>query len=90
MVGTANFTPVASFGLAWRGRVRAGGAVLVVSMGAALVFGVYNHYLVPNPDNIAAVPAGRWKLSFVVTAAGVALTDGIGVVAGLWLWARGN
>ena len=59
-------------------------------MGAALVFGVYHHYLVPNPDNIAAVPAGRWKLSFVVTAAGAALTDGIGVVAGLWLWARGN
>lgn len=90
VVGIANLAPVAGFALAWRGRLRAGGALLAVSMGAALVFGVYHHYLVANPDNVAAVPAGQWKFSFVVTAAGVALTDSIGVVAGLWLWFRSN
>jgi hypothetical protein len=86
VVGIANLAPIVGFGLAWQGRVRTGGAVLAVSMGAALVFGVYHHYLVANPNNIVAVPAGQWKLSFMVTAAGVALTDTIGVLAGVGLW----
>lgn len=79
--------PVAALVLLWRGRERAGAGLLATSMAAALLFGVYFHYAVPNPDNVAAV-AGPWSLPFEGTAALVAVTELAGTVVGAWLWRR--
>lgn len=79
--------PVLALALLWRGRERVGAGLLAASMAAALVFGVYFHYAVPNPDNVAAV-TGPWSLPFEGTAALVAVTEFLGTVVGAWLWRR--
>lgn len=79
--------PVVALALLWRGRDRAGAGLLSVSMAAALVFGVYFHYLVPNPDNVASA-TGAWSLHFEGTAALVVIAELAGTVAGAWLWWR--
>ncbi|WP_458206890.1 hypothetical protein [Haladaptatus sp. NG-SE-30] len=77
--------PVVGFVLLWRGRERLGSAVFTLSMAASLVFGVYFHFLVSNPDNIHAV-VGPWELPFFLTAVLVAVAGVGGVVVGVWLW----
>ena len=77
--------PVVALALLWRGRERAGATFLAASMGAALLFGVYYHYLVPNADNVASV-TGAWALQFGGTAALVAVTEFAGTAVGAWLW----
>jgi hypothetical protein len=57
-------------------------------MAAALLFGLTFHYLVPNPDNVASIPAGPWHLHFTWTAAAIALTEFGGAALGAWLWVR--
>lgn len=76
--------PVAALALLWRGRERAGTGLLAASMAAALLFGVYYHYLVPNADNVASV-TGAWALQFEGTAALVAVTEAAGTAVGAWL-----
>lgn len=79
--------PVVALALIWRGQERAGAGLLTVSMAAAFAFGVYHHYLVPNPDNVAAV-TGAWSFPFAATAALVAFTEFAGAAVGTWLWRR--
>ena len=79
--------PILALALLWRGRERAGAGLLSASMAAAFLFGVYFHYLVPNPDNVASV-AGVWSLHFEGTAALVAITEIAGTAVGAWLWRR--
>lgn len=71
-----------------RGHERVGATLLTLSMAAALLFGLTFHYLLPNPDNVAAVPAGFWGTQFSWTAAAIAGTELAGAVAGAWLWFR--
>lgn len=78
--------PVAGFALAWYGRVTVGAALYAATMLGAFVFGVYHHFLVANPDNVAAVPAGLWHGPFVWTAVLVTISEAAGVVVGVWLW----
>jgi hypothetical protein len=80
--------PFAALALLYRGRERVGAALLAVSMAAAFLFGTYFHYLVPNPDNVASIPAGPWHLHFTWTAAAIALTEFGGAALGAWLWVR--
>ena len=79
--------PIVALVLLWRDRERAGAGLLATSMAAALLFGVYFHYLVPNPDHVTAV-VGAWSLHFEGTAALVAVTELAGTVVGAWLWRR--
>lgn len=72
--------------LLYRGPERVGVALLTLSMVAAFLFGLYFHYLVPNPDNVASIPAGPWHLHFTWTAAAIALTEFGGAALGGWLW----
>jgi hypothetical protein len=80
--------PFAGLALLYRGRERAGAALLAASMAAALLFGLTFHYLVPNPDNVASIPAGPWHPHFTWTAAAIALTEFGGAALGAWLWVR--
>lgn len=84
----ATLAPLAALVLLYRGRERAGVALLTTSMAAALLFGLTVHYLVPNLDNVASIPAGPWHLHFAWTAAAIALTELGGAAIGAWLWVR--
>ncbi|WP_423743324.1 hypothetical protein V5735_09625 (plasmid) [Haladaptatus sp. SPP-AMP-3] len=77
--------PVVGFVLLWRGAERIGSAVFATSMVASLVFGVYYHFIVSNPDNVHAVN-GPWQSAFVTSAALVAIADAAGVAIGAWSW----
>ena len=79
--------PVVALGLLWRGRFRAGATLLAASMAASLAFGLFFHFVVPNPDHVDAVPTGPWRGPFRATAVLVALSDAVGVAVGVWLLA---
>ncbi|WP_227352717.1 hypothetical protein [Haladaptatus salinisoli] len=82
-VAAVTLAPIVGFVLLLRGSERLGSAVFVVSMAASLAFGVYFHFLVPNPDSVRAV-SGPWSGPFFLTAALVAAAGAAGVVAGAW------
>ena len=73
-------------------RLRVAGAALVcLSMGAALVFGLAYHFVVDSPDNIAVIPGGPWQDAFIHSAVGVMLSEVLGTLAGgvvWWRWTR--
>jgi len=83
----ASTAPVVALGLLWTGRELIGLPLLVVSMVGGFVFGVYFHFLVPNPDNVGHVH-GPWALEFEVTAVLIAVTSFAGAIFGIWLWLR--
>jgi hypothetical protein len=73
--------PIAGLLVALRAR-RAGGAVVAVSMAAALVFGLVNHFIVISPDHVSQV-VPEWRTLFSTTAVLLVLTEAAGIVAGL-------
>jgi hypothetical protein len=67
------------------------GIILTLSMAGALVFGLYNHFVLVGPDHVFHVPGIRgslWVRAFQATAALLALSEGAGVGAGLLLLRR--
>ena len=62
-----------------------GALLLCLCMLGSLLFGVWNHFLLPGPDNIASLPAGIWQLPFRITAFSLALIEAAGTIAGVWL-----
>ena len=80
--------PFVALALLYRGHELVGAALLTLSMAGAFLFGLYFHYLVPNPDNVASIPAGPLHLHFTWTAAAIAVTEFGGAALGAWLWVR--
>ena len=74
--------PIVAGILLWREVRRTGGALLLSAMFGALVFGVWNHFVVASPDNISAVPPGAWGTLFQITTVLLALTEAWGCWAG--------
>lgn len=64
----------------------AGVPLFTGSLLGALVVGLILHFLVENPDHVAAVPVGPWQAAFRISAAGVAVTPTIGLLTGAWYW----
>jgi hypothetical protein len=54
-----------------------------LSLTAALLFGVVNHFVLDSPDHVAHIVA-QWKVLFGTTAVLLALTEALG--AGLAFW----
>jgi hypothetical protein len=81
---------IAAF-LIWKRRLRAGGALLAISMAGALVFGVYFHFILPGPDHVTHI---RLPLSFDmrdifdVTAVLLALFEALGLLAGVRIFSK--
>ena len=70
---------------------RAGALLLVLSMLGALIFGLWNHFLVPGADQVAEVPPGAWHLPFLVTSILLAVLELAGSGIGGWcLYALGR
>jgi len=69
--------PIAAGALVWTRFVTFGLWLLVLSMTGALLFGVYHHYILVSPDNIAHLPDGTHEAHarFIDSAAGLALLE---------------
>ena len=71
--------------LIWKGNLRAGGALLALSMAGALVFGVYYHFILPGPDHVTHMnlPISLdMRDIFDVSAVLLALFECFGILAG--------
>jgi len=75
--------PLAAMVLLWTSRQRLGWLLLTVSMGAALLFGAFKHFLEMSPDQVGRQPAGTWAGLFAVTAYLLVLTEAAGTYVGL-------
>ena len=69
--------PIAAGVLVWTRFVTIGLWLLLLSMAAALLFGVYHHYILVSPDNIAHLPDGTHEAhaGFIGSAASLALLE---------------
>jgi hypothetical protein len=74
--------PAAGF-LLWRGRLRPGAWLLLVSMGGSLLFGMTFHFLLLGPDHVSSVNMQGWGVTFQVTAFLLAVTEAVGFMAAL-------
>jgi hypothetical protein len=84
--------PVVSGVLVWTRFVTPGLWMLLLSMLGALLFGVYHHYILISPDNIAHLPDGSHEAHerFASSAATLAVLELAGAVYGAFcLGARG-
>jgi hypothetical protein len=83
--------PVACGIFVWTRFETAALSVLTLSMLGALVFGVYHHYILVSPDNIAHLPDGppAAHARFIDSAAILALLElATAMYAAYWLGAR--
>jgi hypothetical protein len=69
--------PIAGAALIWTRHFALGAGLVAVSMVGALVFGVYHHYILISPDNIAHLPVGPAdaQTQFIDSAAFIAITE---------------
>jgi hypothetical protein len=77
--------------LIWRGRLRTGGTLLALSMGGALVFGVYFHFILPGPDHVTHINLPMsfdMRDIFDVTAVLLALSECLGLLAGVRIFSK--
>jgi hypothetical protein len=77
--------------LIWKRSMRAGGALLAVSMAGALVFGVYYHFILPGPDHVTHInlPISLdMRDIFDVSAVLLALFECLGVLAGARIFSK--
>lgn len=78
--------PIAGGILLWRGSDRSGIATVTLAIGLSLALATTLHFVLESPDHVAAVPAGPWRLPFLLTAAGITVVDALGVLGGVWAW----
>jgi len=57
---------------------RLGSWVIMVTMGASLVFGAVNHFVLASPDHVAHVSA-EWRPLFATTAVLLAVAEAVAV-----------
>ena len=85
------FAPLYAAYLIWKGNLRAGGALLGVSMVGALVFGAYYHFILPGPDHVThiylPISPGMRNI-FDVSAVLMALFECLGVLAGARIFSK--
>lgn len=73
--------PIVGLALSLAAR-RIGGAVVAATMGASLLFGLINHFIIVSPDHVSQV-VPEFRTAFATTAVLLVVTEAAGVVAGL-------
>ena len=78
--------PIVAAALVWTRFAHVGLWVFVISTLGALLFGVYHHYVMVSPDNVAHLPAGNpgHHSQFISSAAVIAFLELVSVVYGLF------
>jgi hypothetical protein len=84
-IGVIVIAPLLAAYLIWRGAPRFGASLLVAALFGAFVFGAVNHYVLDSADHVAQVPDTPWGAVFRASAHGLAVTELLGVAAGVWL-----
>ncbi len=82
------FAPIAAILLLRMRRWQMGSIILLVAMAGSLLYGVYNHFILPGPDNVVSFPAGPWQGYFQITAVLLAIIEAAGTLLGLALVLR--
>jgi hypothetical protein len=84
--------PLVATALVWTAQKRLGLILLLLSMFASVLFGLYHHFLVISPDHVHSQPASPWGIAFIFTAYGLLITEAVGTYVGIhFLWvARGT
>jgi Na+/proline symporter len=67
--------PLIGLALMWPAE-RAGSWLIALTMGAAFVFGVINHFVLSSPDHVAHVDP-QFRLLFTTTAVLIAVTEAL-------------
>ena len=75
--------PLVGIGILWFFSISGGAWLVGLSLTAALLFGIVNHFVLDSPDHVAHIVA-QWKVLFGTTAVLLALTEALG--AGLAFW----
>jgi hypothetical protein len=70
--------PIMAAVLLWTPFDRAGSWLLLSSMAGAILFGIYNHFIVMSPDHVSHVSFTSWGLLFQITAILTLIIDGLG------------
>jgi len=81
IVVVITIAPVVAGVLLWRGRLRLGAWLLLVSMAGSLLFGLAFHFLLLGPDHVSSVNMQGWGVTFQATAFLLAVTEALGMVA---------
>jgi hypothetical protein len=69
---------------------RFGPELLALTMGAALVFGLVNHFVIESPDHVSHITSDEWRLAFQLTAVGLLILEAAGTAVGLRWAAAGR
>jgi hypothetical protein len=80
--------PVVAVALLWARWTRSGAWLLALSMLGSLIFEVYNHFMAMSPDHVSQVPASTWGEVFRMTAVASAITEVLGLAAGVFILMR--
>ena len=76
-------SPLLAMALVWTSKKQFGLILLSASMCAALIFGLYHHFIVVSPDHVHAQPNNAWGTTFVLTSYALLITEAIGSYVGL-------
>ena len=81
--GVVFLIPTIAAVLLWASFDLIGGWLLFGSMIGAILFGIYNHFVVASPDHVSQVSLEGWGLLFQITAILTLVIDGLGCWIGL-------
>jgi hypothetical protein len=81
--------PVVASVLLWTRLARPGWLLLAVAMAAALVFGIYWHYVAVSPDHVSHLPEGGLQGLFRLTALLLVFAEAFGTAVGFWGLTKG-
>ncbi len=84
VIGVILLCPLFAMVLLWASQRRLGLVLLILSMAASLVFGLYNHFVVMGPDHVGEQAPGSWGTAFALTAYLLFLTEAVGTYMGLY------
>ncbi len=82
--------PLIALLLVLKGSQRVGGSILLVSLLASLIYGLYHHFLIAGTDNALSTSNGGSGALFLVTALLLLVTETVGSWVAATLVLRGR